>query len=116
MALLSAENRLEMAGRALNAYKIRPITVAFIQHSENITFKVDASQGTYLLRLHVPATSAFGDYSSDILAINSEMLWLVELRKGRFPVPPPVKTRQGEYTAQVDGVNATLKNGWMGNC
>jgi len=32
----------------------------------------------------------------------------VELRKGRFPVPPPVKTRQGEYTAQVDGVNATL--------
>jgi Ser/Thr protein kinase RdoA (MazF antagonist) len=108
MALLSAENRLDMAGRALEAYKIRPLTVAFIQHSENITFKVDASQGTYLLRLHVPATSAFGDYSSDILAINSEMLWLEALHRARFPVPTPVKTISKDYVAHVDGINVTL--------
>ena len=108
MVLLSAENRLEVAGRALEAYNIQPVTVTFIQHSENITFKVDASQGMYLLRLHVPATPAFGDHGSDVLAVNSEMLWLEALRRARFPVPMPIKTLSKDYVARVDGINVTL--------
>ena len=102
MSLLSAEDRLEMAGHALEAYNIQPVTVTFIQHSENITFKVDASQGMYLLRLHVPATPAFGDHGSDVLAVNSEMLWLEALRRARFPGPMPVKTLSKDYVARVD--------------
>lgn len=108
MALLSAENRLEIAGRALEAYKIQPVTVVFLQHSENITFKVDASRGVYLLRLHVPATPAFGDHGSNVLAVNSEMLWLEALHRAKFPVPVPVKTISKDYVAHVDGINVTL--------
>jgi Ser/Thr protein kinase RdoA (MazF antagonist) len=108
MDLLSAENRLDMAGRALEAYNLQPVTIAFLQHSENITFKVDTSRGIYLLRLHVPVTPAFGNHGSDILAVNSEMLWLEALRRARFPVPTPVKTISKDYVAHVDGINVTL--------
>lgn len=108
MVLLSAENRLEVAGRALEAYKLQPVTIAFVQHSENITFKVDTSRGTYLLRLHVPVTPAFGNHGSNVLAVNSEMLWLETLRRARFPVPAPVKTLSKDYVANVDGINVTL--------
>ncbi len=106
--LLSAENRQEMAARALEAYKIRPETVTFLQHSENVTFKVDAGKKAYLLRLHVPATPAFGDHGSNVLAVNSEMLWLEALRQARFPVPAPVKTISKDYVARVGEVNVTL--------
>lgn len=108
MVLLSADNRLEVANSALEAYKIQPVTVTFIQHSENITFKVDASDGTYLLRLHVPATAAFGNHGANVQAVKSEMLWLEALRRARFPVPTPVKTLKEEYVTQVGSVNATL--------
>jgi Ser/Thr protein kinase RdoA (MazF antagonist) len=108
MVLLSAENRLEVASRALEAYSIQPVTISFVQHSENITFKVDASEGTYLLRLHVPATPAFGNHGANAQAVKSEMLWLEALRRARFPVPPPVRTSQQEYFTQIGGVNATL--------
>jgi Ser/Thr protein kinase RdoA (MazF antagonist) len=108
MPIISAQNCLEFAARALEAYDVQALEVTFIQHSENMTFHVKASQGEYVLRLHVPVTPAFGDHGSNRAAVNSEMLWLVELRKGRFPVPAPVKTRKGEYTAQVDDINVTL--------
>jgi Ser/Thr protein kinase RdoA (MazF antagonist) len=108
MAIPSPETRLEMANRALEAYKIQPVTVAFLQHSENLTFKVDTGRGSYLLRLHEPITSAFGDHGANVLAVNSEMLWLEALRRARFPVPTPVKTFDKDYVAHVDGVNVTL--------
>jgi len=108
MVLLSAENRLEMAGRALEAYSIQPTDVTFLQHSENITFKVDTRQVSYLLRLHVPITPAFGNHGANVLAVNSEMLWLETLRKEKFPVPAPVKTTSRDYVGRVGGFNATL--------
>lgn len=108
MLQLSAENRLETAARALQAYKIQPGSLTFLQHSENITFKVESGQGDYLLRLHVPVTPAFGNHGANKIAVNSEMLWLQALSKARFPVPTPVPTSGGELVAQVDGIHATL--------
>ena len=108
MPLLSAETRLETALRGLQAYNLQPEEVTFLQHSENMTFKVVASQGSYLLRLHLPVTPAFGNHGANKIAVNSEMLWLQALRKARFPVPAPVQTSTGEFVAQVDGINTTL--------
>lgn len=108
MVLLSAENHLEVASRALEAYQIQPVTISFLQHSENITFRVDASAETYLLRLHLPATPAFGNHGANAQMVKSEMLWLEALRRIRFPAPVPVKNIKEEYVTQVDGVNATL--------
>ncbi len=108
MNSLSFKNRLEMADRALDAFNIQPVAVTFLQHSENITFRVDTSRDKYLLRLHAPATPAFGDHGSNQAAVNSEMVWLEALRQGEFPVPTPMKTRHGEFVTRVDGLNATL--------
>ena len=108
MALLSAHDRLEFADRALDEYDIQPIAVFFLQHSENMTFRVRASQGDFLLRVHTPITPAFGDHGANRSIVTSEMIWLAALRDARFPVPPPVPTRQGEYTTRVDGLNVTL--------
>jgi Ser/Thr protein kinase RdoA (MazF antagonist) len=108
MLELSLDNHLQTANRALELYAIQPEKVTFLQHSENITFRVDAKEGIFLLRLHTPATLAFGGHGSDQAAVNSEMVWLEALRKARFPVPPPMQTRAGEYTASVDGINISL--------
>jgi Ser/Thr protein kinase RdoA (MazF antagonist) len=108
MPLLSAENRLEVANRALEAYEIQPIAVFFLQHSENLTFRVRASQGDFLLRVHSPVTRAFGDYGMDRAVVNSEMAWLAALNEAGLSVPPPVQTHLGEFTTQVDGLNVTL--------
>jgi len=105
---IPVETHLERAKRALETYAIHPKHVTFLQHSENVTFRVDAREGIFLLRMHNPATPAFGDHGSSRAAVNSEMLWLEALRKARFPVPPPMQTRTGEYTSQVDGINVTL--------
>ncbi len=52
--------RLEIAYRALQQYPIRPVLVTFLQHSENLTFRVDCAEAVFLLRLHSPRTPAFG--------------------------------------------------------
>ena len=108
MAPLPIEKHLEIATRALQAYNIQPLGLTFLQHSENITFRVEAGQGLFLLRLHVPVTPSFGNHGENKAAVNSEMLWLQALRKAKFPVPPPVAARDGEFVTQVEGVNATL--------
>lgn len=99
---------MQTARRALALYAIKPEEVTFLQHSENVTFRVDAQDGTYLLRLHTPATPAFGEHGASKAAVNSEMLWLEALQKARFPVPPPLQTITGEYSGDVDGLNVTM--------
>ena len=108
MSLLTAQDRLEFADRALDAYNIQPIAVFFLQHSENMTFRVRASQGDFLLRVHSPAVATFGVHGLNRAVVNSEMIWLAALRDAHLPVPPPVQTRLGEFTTQVDGLNVTL--------
>ncbi len=103
-----AANYQKAATQALLSYNIQADTLTFLQHSENITYKVEASQGSYLLRLHVPVTPAFGDHGANKVAVNSEMLWLQALRKARFPVPPPLQNKEGDFVTQVGSMNATL--------
>ena len=108
MPIQTAQERLEFADRALAVYDIQPIAVSFLQHSENLTFRVRAAQGDFLLRIHTPATSSFGDHGTKRVFVNSEMVLLTALRDAHLPVPPPVQNRLGQYTTQVEGINVTL--------
>jgi len=108
MFTLSAENALDFANRALQAYPIQPSMVTFLLHSENMTFRVHTSQVDYLLRVHSPVSPSFGDHGADQALVNSEMLWLAALQKARFPAPPPQKNLQGEYTTRLEDLNVTL--------
>lgn len=104
----SVDNYMEFAHRALSLYGLRPTHVEFIRHSENITYRVFTPAGDYLLRVHTPISPAFGNHGADPAAVNSEMLWLAILCEHGFPVPPPVRTRDGKYTAHLDNHNLTM--------
>ncbi len=82
--------------------------VTFLQHSENITFRVDGTDGVFLLRLHYPRAESFGKDGADSQFVDSEMLWLADLRGQGLPVPAPVKAKTGGYVSQVSGINVTL--------
>lgn len=105
---LAPARRLEIAYRALQQYPIRPALVTFLQHSENLTFRVDCAEAAFLLRLHSPRTPAFGTIGNDRQAIESELLWLAALRAEGLPVPAPVANARGEAVSQVERVHATL--------
>lgn len=92
--------RLETASRALEAYNLQPVQINFLQHSENLTWRVETRSETYLLRLHRPGASR--------QEIQSEMLWLNALRRKELPVPTPVAAKTGEFVSRVEDVNVTL--------
>jgi len=104
----SAGRRLETAHEALKHYEINPTLVTFLQHSENVTFRVDCLDGIFLLRLHSPRAESFGKDGLDSQIVNSEMLWLAGLRQQGLPVPTPVKDKSGGYVSQAAGINVTL--------
>jgi Ser/Thr protein kinase RdoA (MazF antagonist) len=103
----------ELVQAALAAYALDDAACTFIQHSENVTYKVDAPDGNaFVLRLHLPAQAALGTHGLDPRMVNSEMLWLQALqREVQLPVPRPLPNQQGEFVTQV-----TLEEGRVVNC
>jgi Ser/Thr protein kinase RdoA (MazF antagonist) len=99
----------QIAQRALDEYDLVAPEITFIQRSENVTFKVNTPSGTdYLLRIHVPLTSAMGKHGKDPTAIRSEMLWLDALRRNNMPVQRPIRNRTGHMVTSLDGLNCSL--------
>lgn len=102
----------ELAGRALTYYVLGSVSLDFINHSENVTFRVTPDNGgTYLLRLHSPKNPAMGDHGSNPAAVRSEMQWIEALHQNGLPVQNPVRNTQGEWVTQL-----TLDNGQRLNC
>src|SRR5262245_9103551 len=94
-----------LARQALAAYDLISPTLSFIQHSENVTFRVQSGSETYLLRLHEPRSPNFGSHGSDTDAIRSELLWLAALHRSKFLVQRPVRSRAGQLVTSVDRVD-----------
>ena len=95
----------QIAWQALDAYDLVSPRVTYLQHSENITFKVDtAAEVPYLLRIHSPLTEAMGRHGKDPEAVRSEMRWLDVLHRGNLPVQRPVRNRNGQFvTRKAEG-------------
>lgn len=108
MPLITAENRLEFAHRALEAYDLHPAELTFLNHGENVTFHVQAAEGAFLLRIHQPINTAYGDHGTEKNIVESEMIWLAALSAEHFPVPTPVVTLRNELIARVERTNVTL--------
>jgi Ser/Thr protein kinase RdoA (MazF antagonist) len=103
----------EIAKRALNEYDLVSPSATFIQHSENVTYKVSTYSGTdFLLRIHVPVVAEFGDHGADAAAVRSETLWLDALRRNNMPVPRPIRNRHGSTVTEIEGFNCTVLD-WL---
>jgi Ser/Thr protein kinase RdoA (MazF antagonist) len=100
--MYSREDYAKLAAAAVARYPLDAPTCSFIQHSENVTFKVQNGAEAYLLRLHEPRSPAFGTHGADKAAIRSELLWLEALQRRRLPVQRPLRNRQGELVTQVE--------------
>jgi Ser/Thr protein kinase RdoA (MazF antagonist) len=100
----------EIAHRALDKYNLSIQDVSYLQHSENVTFKITTSDQSYLLRLHLPLTKGMGTHGLNPEVIRSEMLWVDSLHRNKLPVPRSVRNRSGELVTQVKVVHGKPVN------
>mgnify|MGYP001114264898 CR=1 FL=1 len=90
------------AFEAVNAYGLAGSSLAFLQHSDTVTFKVTSGASTYLLRIHRPITEAMGGHGLDENAVRSELQWLEALNEQTdAPVQRPVRNLDGELVTRV---------------
>jgi Ser/Thr protein kinase RdoA (MazF antagonist) len=97
-----------LAAQALESYDKAGAELAFIQHSENVTYRVTHKRKTYLLRLHSPRTLQLGTHGADPAMIESELRWLDALKRARLPVPTGIRNLAGERVTRLDGERTTL--------
>jgi hypothetical protein len=84
--------RLRRVGRtALASYGLEDARLTLQRYEQNTTFRVDAREGPYLLRINRPRVQ-----TPD--TIGSEMAWLSALRRDTdLGVPEPVAARDGSF-------------------
>jgi Ser/Thr protein kinase RdoA (MazF antagonist) len=90
---------VEGAREALAGFGVEPISLELAARSENITFRVEAADGPYALRLHRPGYNSLEE-------LNSERAWTADLNRAGFAVPVGIKTADGR-----DYVAVTLPGG-----
>ncbi len=90
-----------LARQALDAYGLGDAQISFIQHSENITYRVQAKR-TYLLRLHHPLTPEMGTHGQNPAVIESEIAWLDALKRARLPVQVAIRNRAGQFVTPLE--------------
>lgn len=91
-----------LAAQALAAYGKAGAVFTFIQHSENVTYRVQDGRKTFLLRLHTPRAPEMGQHGADPAMIESELLWLDALKRARLPVPTGLRNRAGERVTRLE--------------
>ncbi len=101
-----------LAQRALAQYPLGCFSFEFINHSENVTYRISTASGQdYVLRLHTPRLAAMGDHGADPDVVRSELQWLAALRRNGLPVQRPVENSLGGLVTQL-----TLEDGTRINC
>ncbi len=104
------------AYKALEKYDLKVQDVLYIQHSENVTFKVTASGKSYLLRLHKPLTPGMGSHGVNPEVIRSELRWVNSLLRNKLPVPRPIRNHSGGFVTRVTSGDGPLNCsvlGWL---
>lgn len=91
------------AAAALQQYDLQAPSLHFLGHSDNLTFRVQAQDGSiYLLRLHKPVLAYLNGIRQQPEAIEAELLWMEALSQdGGFALQQPVYTRAGERVSSI---------------
>ncbi|MDE0178299.1 MAG: phosphotransferase [Gammaproteobacteria bacterium] len=87
-----------LAGQALAEWDLDGAHLEPIGISENASFRVDAPDKRYVLRIHRPGYHT-------LVELESEQVWTAALREAGLDVPVPVRTRddRGYVTLPFDG-------------
>jgi len=86
-----------IAKSVLADYALDEPRLSFIRQSDSVTYKVTtANSEPYLLRIHIPITSAMGAHGADYDMVKSEMMWLQALtRDTKLILQKPIRNRSG---------------------
>ncbi len=104
MAQINAYERTAKA--ALNQYAVFPGKLRFLGHSGNVTFRVEAPEENFLLRIHQSLSELQDDTWQKPKIIESELLWLAALCRDNVIVQP-VQNQEGKWVTQVLGDDTT---------
>src|SRR4030066_365776 len=87
----------EIAKQALVNYGLLEPRPTFIRHSDNVTYQVTtANSETFLLRIHIPVTSAMGTHGANYDMVNSEVAWLAALgQETNLTLQKPIRNQSG---------------------
>ncbi len=93
----------KVARQALEAYGLGDAPYTYLQHSENVTFKVEHPDGNArLLRIHAPRSPLMGNHGANAEMVNSELVWLEALRRETdLPVQQPIRNRDGQFVTRI---------------
>jgi Ser/Thr protein kinase RdoA (MazF antagonist) len=100
----SVDIHAELARRAIGAYALSAPELSYVRHNENLTYLVtDAAGSRYVLRIHLPRYEAFVGAQQDLRAIESELAWLIALRRDTgMLLQEPRPDAQGNLVATVE--------------
>jgi len=99
----SKDDHLRWASAALAHYPLEVAGLKLLGHNDNLTFRVEARDGSlYLLRLHDPVAAFYRGLRQQPEAIASELVWMEALyREGGVNVQRPLRTNAGEPTVML---------------
>lgn len=110
-----------MEQKLLKEYNINVQELKLLRHNENMTYKVLAEEGEYVLRIHqtvegMSLSMLMGEAKPEEL-ISEEMQLLECLRQMTdLETQRPVRNREGQLVTQKNGVCATLLEWAPGEC
>ncbi len=110
---MTARTPLEqVAGFAVRQFLGRELPLVRLGHSQSLTFRVDAPEGRFLLRVHEPVAAAPNPAFQSVAAIESECLWLRALdAETEIGVQEPIAGPDGRHVITVaadDGADRTI--------
>lgn len=93
----------DVAQRALERYDLAYAPRKYLQHSENVTFKVEHPHGgSRLFRIHVPLVPALGGHGANPEVVKSELLWLEALQRDTYlPLQQPIRNDREHLVTRV---------------
>ena len=102
----------EIAKQVLDYYNLIEPRLTFIRHNDNVTYRVTtANSKAYLLRLHIPLTTALGTHGADYAMVNSEVTWMLALaQETRLVIPKPKRNRAGELVTRIQNKDGSIIN------
>lgn len=112
---------MELAQNFLEKYDITVQKIELLRHNENMTYRVIAVEGEYVLRIHKPVDTMnlsllSGNMKAEAL-INGEMELLEYLSKqSELGTQAPIKNREGSLVTMVGEYYGTLIRWISGAC
>lgn len=97
-----------IAVKAIAQYPLRNVRIDYIGHAENVVYKITATEGVYLLRIHARSFRT-------AQAIEQELQYIALLRADGFDLQVPLKSINDDQVMHIDGNIITVLSWQLGN-